>query len=71
MMYDIPDHLVIRNLERTGYPDGKEPAYPHCPVCNCETDTLYLNKALAIVGCDNCIATADAWEEPQCFPEKE
>ena len=31
-MHDLPDHPIIRNLERTGYPDGKEPRYPHCPV---------------------------------------
>lgn len=32
MYNDIPDHPVIRNMEATGYPDGKEPDYPHCPV---------------------------------------
>ena len=25
MNYDLPDHPVIQNMERTGYPDGKEP----------------------------------------------
>lgn len=39
-MYDIPDHPVIRNLEATGYPDGKEPDYPHCPFCGEECETM-------------------------------
>lgn len=32
MNYDLPDHPVIQNMERTGYPDGKEPIFPICPV---------------------------------------
>lgn len=63
MSYQIPDHPVIRNMERTGYPDGKEPEYPICPVCDQETDTYYKDKHGDIVGCDNCIKTCDAWEE--------
>lgn len=35
-MPGIPDHPVIRNMKATGYPDGKEPQYPHCPVCGKE-----------------------------------
>ena len=37
----LPDHPVVQNMERTGYPDGKEPQFPHCPICGCETDTFY------------------------------
>ena len=54
-MFETPDHPVIRNLERTGYPDGKEPTYPRCPICDAECDTIYRNKELDIVGCDVCI----------------
>lgn len=61
-MCDIPDHPVIRCMERTGYPDGKEPQYPHCPICDCETDTFYKNKDGDIVGCDECVTAVDAWE---------
>lgn len=28
----LPDHPVVQNMERTGYPDGKEPQFPHCPI---------------------------------------
>ena len=35
-MPGIPDHPVIRNMEATGYPDGKYPKYPRCPVCGRE-----------------------------------
>ncbi len=65
------DHPVIENMERTGYPDGKEPVYPHCPICGEECDTIYRDNAADIVGCDACISAKDAWEEESCFPEKE
>lgn len=55
MYNDIPDHPVIANLLRTGYPDGKEPEYPHCPVCDAEEiDTVFVDKDLDIRGCDRC-----------------
>lgn len=69
--YDIPDHPVIRNLERTGYPDGKEPAYPRCPVCGEECETIYTDRIGTCVGCDICLEAKDAWEAAECFPEKE
>ena len=46
----IPDHPVIRNMEQTGQPDGKEPKFPICPVCGAETDTFYKCDT-EIVGC--------------------
>lgn len=69
--YDIPDHPVIVNMERTGYPDGKEPPMPHCPVCGAECETIYRNRSGECVGCDVCMNTLDAWDAPECFPEKE
>lgn len=66
---DIPDHPVIRNMERTGYPDGKEPTYPHCPVCGEECETINKNRYGEIVSCDVCGTATDAWEVPECFPE--
>lgn len=67
----IPDHPVIRNMEATGYPDGKEPTYPHCPICGAECDTMYQDRYGAYIGCDCCVTTKDAWEVEDCFPEKE
>lgn len=61
-MSNIPDHPVIRNLERTGWPDGKDPSWPVCPVCGAEADTFYQDKSRAIVGCSECVRTLDAWE---------
>lgn len=61
--YDVPDHPVIQNMERTGYPDGKEPKCPRCPMCDEETDTFYKTIGAEIVGCDNCIKAVDAWDE--------
>mgnify|MGYP001659084809 CR=1 FL=1 len=66
-MPDFPDHPVIRNLERTGYPDGKESRYPRCPICGCECEDIYINKDFEIVGCDICLKQTDAWEHPECF----
>lgn len=70
-IYEIPDHPVIRNMEQTGYPDGKEPIYPRCPVCGEECETVYRNIYLDIVGCDVCLESKDAWEMSNCFPGKE
>lgn len=51
---NIPDHPIIRNMERTGYPNGHEPIGPICPICGERCDYIY--KALgSIVGCDVCI----------------
>jgi hypothetical protein len=61
-MRGVPDHPVIRNMERTGHPYGKEPETPRCPVCRSETDTLYRNDNFDIVGCDECLTAYDAWE---------
>lgn len=71
MSYDLPDHYVIQNLERTGYPNGKEPTHPHCPVCGAECDTIYWDKSGEIFGCDECVEANEAWETNECFPEKE
>ncbi len=62
------DHPVIRNMERTGYPDGKEPQFPICPVCGKECDTIYFDHHAEIFACDVCFKTKDAWEVPDCFP---
>lgn len=69
--HDIPDHPVIQNMERTGYPDGKEPTYPRCPICGEDCETMYKDRYGAYIGCDVCVETKDAWEVPDCFPEKE
>ena len=58
----LPDHPVVQNMERTGYPDGKEPQFPHCPICGCETDTFYKDTYGDIFGCEECVTTADAWD---------
>lgn len=67
----LPDHPVIRNMERTGYPDGKEPEGPRCPICGSECETIYRNGGHEIVGCDECISVYDAEETPECFPGRE
>lgn len=40
--------------------------WPRCPVCGAETDTLYRNQSMDIVGCDGCIRPVDAWEGTAC-----
>ena len=56
---DPPD--IARTLA-TGYPDGKDPQAPICPVCGEETDTVYTDYGGEIVGCSNCLTPHDAWE---------
>ena len=58
----VIEHPDITMTLRTGYPHG-EPEFPHCPVCDRETDAFYKDIYGAIVGCDECITRADAWEE--------
>lgn len=63
--HDIPDHPVIRNMERTGYPDGKEPEYPHCPVCGAEEIAdVYVQDENSIAGCAVCVTRKDAEDVP-------
>lgn len=62
----FPDHPVISNMELTGYPDCKEPVFPQCPICGAEADTVYKNKDLEIVGCDECLQSNDARECEEC-----
>lgn len=64
----LPDHPVIRNMERTGTPDGEPEVYPICPICGQTCDTIYKDRENEIVGCDNCVKRSDAWEESSCFP---
>lgn len=70
--YDIPDHTIIQNMEQTGYPDGKEPEYPSCPICGKECEILYTSKRDGtVVGCDSCLSSHDAWERKECYHRKE
>ena len=57
----IPEHPVITHLERTGWPDGKEPDYPICPVCYEECQDVYVDKYGDVFGCDQCVTVKDAW----------
>lgn len=62
-LHSIPDHPAIRNMERTGYPDGKEPEAYHCPWCGKECERVLKHSITGeIVGCDNCIEGVDPWE---------
>lgn len=70
-MFDIPDDPIIRNMERTGYPDGKEPAEPRCPVCGALCETIYAYEGSEVVGCDVCLTVKDACDVPECIPQYE
>ncbi len=69
-LMSLPDHPIIENCERTGYPDGKDPVFPICPICGRECDTVYRNSDREIVGCSECVTMDDAWEVNECFPER-
>lgn len=70
-MFDIPDHPVIRNAERTGWFDGKEPEYPHCPACGSTAMRIYKNATTGeIIGCDVCVDDVDAFDVDECFPDR-
>lgn len=60
-MEQIPEHPVIDNLLRTGWPDGREPEMPVCPICGKECDTFFLTEG-QIIGCESCISVVDAYD---------
>ena len=64
------DHPDIEACERTGYPDGQEPKYPHCPICGAECESVYRDKNMEIVGCDECLIWCCGWETDECFPNE-
>lgn len=66
-MVSCSDHPVIANMERTGYPNGQAPVYPHCPICGAECETIYLDREKNIIGCDCCVTSADACQQEECF----
>ena len=70
-MPPIPDHPAIRNAELSGYPDGKVPAVPICPVCGAECEEVYESNTGGIVGCDHCLTLHDAYDREECFPGEE
>lgn len=52
------------------YPAPPDPEpMPRCPVCGEECETVYVDRANAVVGCNECIEAYDAlfWEENQCM----
>lgn len=67
----VPDHPVVANCMRTGYPDGKEPKVAHCSICGAECDTVYKNRDGDVVGCEDCVTVMAAQSVPECFPEPE
>ena len=56
-MYSVPDHPVIRNMERTGYPDGFGPRV--CCQCDeCGEDIYEGETAYRLGGktyCSSCV----------------
>lgn len=59
----MPDNPIIRNCERTGWPDGKEPQSFYCPHCGAENpDSYFLDKFGYLCGCERCIRIVDAYE---------
>jgi len=54
-MYEVNDHPTIRNLLRTGYPDGREPQDFCCPICGVAAEQFYETKDGTIVGCECCL----------------
>ncbi len=59
-MYSVPDHPVIRNMELTGYPDGKEPRV--CCWCDECGGEIYEGQTYYKIGsniyCEDCIDDA-------------
>lgn len=54
------DHPVIRNMERTGTPDGKAIPEYRCPVCDRLCNEYYVDIRDNILGCNECLYCVDA-----------
>lgn len=65
----MPDHPVIRSMERTGWPEGREPDQPVCPICGRECETIYRNRDGVIFACDGCVESCEAWDVPAPLEE--
>ena len=73
--YGVPDHPMIRAMERYGYPDPKMDREPVCPVCGDVCEEIYRErKGGDVLGCGSCItrmsmedvAGFDGQETPTC-----
>ena len=66
-MFDVPDHPIIQNMERTGYPDGKEPEELRCPICGEDSEFFYTRKEdRKVIGCERCLIMRNYYEfEPE------
>ena len=59
-MANIPDEYGIANCLCSGHAHPVK--FPRCPKCDNECDKFYMCDG-DIIGCDNCVKEADAWEE--------
>lgn len=66
-LYDIPDHPVVQNMERTGYPTANTPLEPVCPECNDQCDEFLFDELNQLIGCDSCVERK--YPEEDEFPE--
>lgn len=53
-------------------PVNEEETIPVCPICGKECETVYYATfgAHYLVGCDCCITSRDAADEPECYEER-
>lgn len=63
-MHKCPDHPIIRNMERTGYPDGMELEEIVCPVCGAAAENFYVSAhdGMTVVGCEICVTAIPYYE---------
>ena len=50
----IPDYRIE--------PEEEDDFIPICPICGKECDTVYLDNDDEVVGCEQCIGMADAYD---------
>lgn len=61
-MPNCPDHPVVQNMCRTGFPDGREPEEMRCPACGETAERFYETRDGTIVGCECCLVSKPYWE---------
>ena len=58
----IADAPWIREAENWGMPPFEEMPDPVCPFCGKNCGEFYLNRAGEVVGCEECIQLANAYD---------
>lgn len=62
--------MNYRDIGLATNPEEPTRPSPTCPVCGEECYTIYYDRDKSVVGCENCVDTKRACEEPSCYERR-